>query len=67
MNCGGLVMEFEKEIKVLSLMCRPWWICGGRWEEMCVWGHCQDLFQPGIQLKIQQRQQSFWTSWMVGL
>lgn len=29
-----LVVEFEKEIKVLSLIRRSWWICGGRWEEI---------------------------------
>lgn len=29
-----LVMEFEKEIKILSLIHRSWWICGGKWEEI---------------------------------
>lgn len=29
-----LVMEFEKEIKMLSLIRRSWWICGGRWEQI---------------------------------
>lgn len=66
MSCGGWWWSLRRRLRYLV-----WCVGHGgsvvEGGKKCVWGHCQDLFQPGIQLKIQQRQQSFWTSWMVGL